>query len=281
MWGQARGVTALTCSSLALMMTVGALSARAQAQPDPSGALPSLKELKEGVSALDHILKRSLELYPEARLVLWSDEGRFDLSEMTLTVTGVGTPLLLSPTGGLATEELGRLARRDAHRRLSRGLKRLRAQLSPPVTARELSPKPLSCRVTERLTEGLEAAQPQRFSDGSVHLRARLALRALSCPQPRERGGERLSVVRLKGSALHALTQLPTLIDDLGQPIPLQRVRYLREHPQARAVVIESLQARARSLSHHMSPGTFVVNGGSLANDEELWVFISEREERP
>jgi len=229
-------------------------------------------------SPLDHTLESSLSLYPEARLSTWSDVGRVDWSERRPTVTGVGTPRLLSPTGGLATRELGELARQDALKRLARGLNLLQAQHSCSHTVKASDMKAsraLGCHVEEALERAIQLGTPRRFSDGTTHLASSLSLRALTCPEPRARGGTELSIARLRGSPILRFEQLPHIHDADGAPIELSRLRFFRDHNQARSAITRSLKAKRRTLALGAQAGSFVLQGPSLRPDEELWVFIA------
>lgn len=230
------------------------------------------------LSPLDHVLARSLELYPEARLSTWSDEGHLDWSELSLTVTGVGTPLLLSPTGGLATQELGEVALKDAEARLYRGVKRIITHLSSERG--EGRTQKLGCSLKVAVSNALEQGRPQRFSDGSVHHKGALSLRSVACPQARTQGGSALSFARLKGSPIQRLSQLPVIIDARGAPISLSALRFFVDFEPARSMMIGALKASPRTLSRAARPGEFTLQGSPLAEGEELWVFISSRDER-
>jgi hypothetical protein len=119
-----------------------------------------------------------LSAHPEARAVTRQEEGEIDWSAREVRAVGVGTPRLLSPTGGLATEDLGQVASRDAQRRL--------VALVGALLSAEGAPQgeqgACGGRLSELVARRVEASHPPaRFSDGTAHLRARLALSDPAC----------------------------------------------------------------------------------------------------
>ena len=124
-------------------------------------------------------LRALLAAAPEARVLTRQEEGVIDWSAREVSAVGVGAPRLLSPTGGLATEDLAAVALRDAARRL----KALAAALSGE--GGEGGEGPCGGRLEEvSARRAAESTPAARFSDGSAHIRARLALPEALCGEP-------------------------------------------------------------------------------------------------
>ena len=147
-----------------------------------SAALPLSAARAEPSRA--ELLRAHLSAAPEARALTRREEGVIDWSERAVSAVGVGTPRLLSPTGGLATEDLAAVALRDAERRL---VALVGALLSLEGGAGSGEADAGGCK--ERLRDvaarrAAESTPPARFSDGTAHLRARLALSEVGCGEP-------------------------------------------------------------------------------------------------
>lgn len=220
-----------------------------------------------------------LKRYPEARLTSWSDDGLFDFSAMTFKVTGVGTPLLLSPTGGLATRELGELAIKDARQRLKRGIRQLVQHFEGSlISSQSTSSTPnFGCKIDESIESILKQAQPQRFSDGSVHFQGILSLKNLACAPLKGLGEGALSFVRLQGASIQYLSQLPRLQNASGSPINPNQIRFFRDHEPTRKLLISTLKPTPRNLKKGTQSGVFVLQGKELSAQDMIWVFISDR----
>lgn len=100
-----------------------------------------------------------------APIVVEQPDGRVDWTTRTVHARGVGTPKILSHTGGITPEDPLTAAQADLKRRLGALLKAL------PVDGREtVASRP---RVDGRLLDAIAkaaAADPLYFSDGTVHL---------------------------------------------------------------------------------------------------------------
>lgn len=104
-----------------------------------------------------------------APVVRLYEEGRINWSEGTLEVNGVGTPEILSPTGARTPDDPYEMARADARRRLERLLARL-----PVDGRRRLSQVGELDQARSLAVDAFTSEAARRFSDGTVHLPARL-----------------------------------------------------------------------------------------------------------
>lgn len=100
-----------------------------------------------------------------APIVVTQPDGAVDWTTRTVRALGVGTPIILSHTGGVTPTDPLTAARTDLKRRLSRLLKALPIEGTATVASRP--------RIDGRLAKALDAHQPAEpiyFSDGTVHL---------------------------------------------------------------------------------------------------------------
>lgn len=101
-------------------------------------------------------------------------------------MVGVGTPKILSPTGGLTTADPYDAARADAQQRLTR----LLAELPVDAQRRLKDISALDGRRADAVA-AFSSEAAQHFSDGSVHLPARLSFdwAPAAVPAPASAGG--------------------------------------------------------------------------------------------
>jgi len=97
-------------------------------------------------------------------------EGTVDWTALVVRVNGVGRPTILSSTGGLTPRDPYEMAREDAQARLGRVLARL-----PLDGELRLGDIEALATARQRALSGFTAAAPLYFSDGTVHLPARLS----------------------------------------------------------------------------------------------------------
>jgi hypothetical protein len=102
---------------------------------------------------------------PPEPVVRITEDGVVDWSTRTVRAIGVGTPKILSPTGGITPRDPYVVAREDAKGRLERLLARVRVEPGTRLAGYEA--------VAERRASAIEQFTTQealRFSDGTVHL---------------------------------------------------------------------------------------------------------------
>ena len=128
----------------------------------PSSGNKLFRCLLLGAVALSALLATTVHAAPiEQRL----EEGVIDWSRAELRTVGVGTPRILSPTGGVTDDSPIELARKDAERRLEKLVGRLRWNQKD-----RLSQHPLWLQRGNEAAKQLRATALQRGSDGTVHL---------------------------------------------------------------------------------------------------------------
>ncbi len=99
------------------------------------------------------------------------DDGQIDWTRGQLRVVGVGTPRVLSPSGGITDGDPYQVAVTDARRRLARLLERVRLDAQGLYGRR-----PALSGAGQRALEGFTSEGARRFSDGTVHVPAALSL---------------------------------------------------------------------------------------------------------
>lgn len=99
------------------------------------------------------------------------EDGQINWTEGVVEVIGVGTPKILSPTGGLTERDPYTAAREDAQRRLTRILADVQID-----RGRALAAAPDLAPLAEVKLRGFTSEAARHFSDGTVHLPARLPL---------------------------------------------------------------------------------------------------------
>jgi hypothetical protein len=212
------------------------------------------------------------------------EEGLVNLSRAELRVVGVGTPRLLSPTGGLAKEELGQVARRDLLRRIIH----LQERLQGGDEGGGLTP----CAPSE-LKKTISQVRPLRFSDGSVHLPLTLPLKALWCvqspqssqnsqgkgvAQPTAPALGRRFALTLRHPLPHTLGERPRLFGE-GAPAPHSlHLTYINvsgamASPPEGAVAVSATP-------HPQRQGAYLITSRegaplTLTPHDELWVWLS------
>ena len=98
------------------------------------------------------------------------DEGVIDWSLAEVRAVGVGTPRVLSPTGGVTDESLQEAARRNVERRLVKMVETLRWN-----QRERLSQHPVWLRRAREATRQLRTMAIRRASDGTIHYHAALS----------------------------------------------------------------------------------------------------------
>ncbi|MCA9537541.1 MAG: hypothetical protein KC620_01560 [Myxococcales bacterium] len=115
------------------------------------------------------LLAVALLLVGAAPVETITDDGRIDWTNRMIRVQGVGTPRVLSPTGGVTAHDAYEEARADAERRLGRLLARL------PVDAqRRLAELKALDGQREAAAKAYVSTAARHFSDGTVHLPAEI-----------------------------------------------------------------------------------------------------------
>jgi len=94
------------------------------------------------------------------------EDGQVNWSTREVQVNGVGTPVILSHTGGTTPRDPYEQARDDARQRLQRALGALPVDARPAGTVQALD------AILASALQSFQSDPPLHFSDGTVHLRS-------------------------------------------------------------------------------------------------------------